>query len=1262
MRVSRTPIRLCLGLAALALSGCNAGVIGIVVGLLVSDEDGGGEAPLSVFEFLEVEGARSRPSAARIRFLLKNRKSAAASLSIEVSKDGAAFIPATLGQPLPGKLEGPGRLARLKTSPSGFVHAVGWDAAADAGGQGLSTLWLRFSIAGSDPVVKEVVVGNDPPALSGLEASQERVGEVRLRVSVSDSSGDLVDLFVEYGIPGAGGANSFAPCSLLDSVLRLPSSPEGIVHEFRWASLANLGPVNGRVVVRVTPLDWVEGAAGEMGEPVLAEICVENNAAPSVRLLEDELLADGDARGGVPLADVVIQWAGEGEGFPDLPAALADAAERQRVLSSREERKALRIATLRSEYLEGYIEAPGSSVLNPREIFAAFLKVSLELKGLSREGLLGRPIEAIGPDGATSQRRIVCRYRTEDGVLEADRAFDPPLQPGTRIRVDLSGAEGAMRAAADPSGIARRVIWDAGVDAPGGGFFRLRATAYEIEPEARPACFGGAEGLALPPCEGGAPGGLETRGEKKIAGPYLEKEFRTIQLHPVDRPSDVALGDIDSDGNLDIACAARLSDAVILFFQRVPGAYDALRLLDQRLRGPSAIAVRDLDGDSRADLAVAGSDSSCVFLILQRNSNDFFTNRAALSANGTLRRPQALVAEDLDGDGDVDLAALDAENADAPLVTFFRRGGAGISRGAEEGEYVVSSFSDPDGDRGLVGLTAADVFGGGMVELVSVSPGGFFKVYSFENEGGLPRISSRRISVEGAHLAGVAAADVDRDGLVDLVSCDARNSALVLVRQEPPGSFGSPRALPRSGIGWPAKIVAADVDGNSFPDFIVADPGEATSPFGGAVHVLLGDEDQRYTGSSLERYTPGGQRRPQPMSVAVGDLDGDGRLEIVSADDGTLDLALFRLWALVAFQSPPCELSSGQGVPPPCGLAAADLDGDGNVDLLTPNGSSNDVSWYRRVTATQYAGLRIPLPEGARNCVAVAAGDIDGDGAADIVAANLSSGNLAVLYQGPPGEWGSRSELLASEGLSGVYSVALGDLDGDGRIDLAAAGRLSHDVRWFPKTESGWGEPRILSAEMALRGPIRLAAADLDGDGRTDLVTANQVSRNVAVFFRSSSPGEYEAVVALGLPGGLAPTALSLGDVDGDARTDIAVGGLGSASAIGVLRQIAPRSFQLDEIPGESGANLVAIAVCDLDRDSRGEIVSCFSLWESSVLRIDRYGASGSVDRAGSLRLELLELVGPAGLAAADLDRDGDADIIAAGARSRNVLALFGGR
>lgn len=1273
MKVSRTLLTLCLGLGALALSGCNAGIVGIVVGLLVSDEDGGGAAPPSVFEFLEVQGARLRPSSARIRFALRNPKSAAASLFVEVSADGTTFVPATLGDPLPGKLEGAGRLARLKTSPSGRVHVVGWNAVADAGGPGLRTVSLRFSVAGSDPVVREVVVGNDPPALSGLEASQERTGEVRLAVTVSDSSSDPVDFFVEYGIPGPGGVDAFGACSLLDPVYRLESSPGGTVHQFRWASFADLGPADGRVVVRVTPLDWVEGSAGELGESVSAEICVDNNGAPSVRILEEELIADGDSRGGIPFlvsirdpegdpVDLVIQWAGEGEDFPSLSAELSDPEKRRLILASGEERASLRIATLRSEFLEGVVEERGSQVLSSSEIPATFLKSSLELRGLAREAILGRTIEVLGPSGEVSQRRIACRYRPEEGVLEADGAFDPPLAPGARIRLDLCGPEGALRLASSPSATVHRLIWDAPADAPGGGIFRLRATAYELG-DSRPACFDLPEARDLPPCQDVELSSFETRGSKRISGPYLERVSATIPLQPIDRPSDIALGDIDRDGNLDIACTARLSDAVILFFQRIPGAYDSLRLLDQRLRGPSSIAVRDLDGDSRPDFAISASESSCVFLVFQRNSGDFFTDRVLLTARGVLRQPEALVVEDLDRDGDLDLATLDAANPEAPLVIFFRRGSGGISEGVEEGEYSSSSFSDPDGDRGLAGLVAADVFAGGLLELISVSAGGFFKIYAFENEAGRATISSRRIPVPGALLAGVAAVDADGDGLLDLVSCDARRASLVLVRQESAGSFGSPRMIPRTGVGWPAKIVSADVDGNSFPDLVVADPGESTSPFGGALHVFMGDAALRYTGSSLERETAEGQRRPQPISVAIGDLDGDGRLEIVSADDGTLDLAIFRLWTPGGLQSPPCELSSGQGVPPACGLLAADLDGDGGVDLITANGSSNDWTWYRQISTTQYAGLRMSLPEGASNCVAAVAGDVDGDGAPDIVTANLSSGDLAVVYQEPSGTWGSRSELLRSEGLLGIYSIGLGDLDGDGRLDLAAAGRFSNDVRWFPRlSDGGWGEARTLAAGADLRGPIRIATVDVDGDGRADIVTANQASRNVTVFFHSSTLGQFDPALALALPGGLAPTALALGDVDGDRRADIVVGGLGAPSAIAVLKQEAPRSFRLEEIAGESGANLVAIAVCDLDGDGRDEIVSCFSLWESSLLRIDRHDPAGALDEGRSHRLEVLELVGPAGLVAADLDRDGNADLAAVGSRSRNVLAWFGGR
>lgn len=1275
MRVSRTALILFLALAPLAFSGCNAGIAGIILWLVLSDEDEGGKRPPppSSLEFVGVQGARAYPSAARIRFLLKNPKSARASVSIEVAPDKTAFVPAALRAPIPGALEGPGRLARLETSPEGVAHSVGWDAAADAGGDAERAVLLRLTVPGSDPLVLEVTVGNEPPEISSFDFVQDHIGEVRFRLVLSDASGDLTDIFAEYAVPGDGDA-AFKTCSLLDPQVRLETSPEGTEHDLRWASLADLGPSDGRVAVRLTPLDWVEGVSGKLGTSLLAEICVENNTPPLVRIFEEELLTDPDARGGIAVrfsiedpesdpADVVLQWAAEGEEFPELSPDLAEAAERARILADPGERAALRIAAIRSEVLEGRVEDPADPLeLAANEILASHLKAALELRGLPGEATFGRPLEILGPDGQVAARRAVCRYRPEDGVLELDRPLDPPALPGARVRLDLGGAEGAVRLASSAVGAVHRLIWDVGADAPGGGAFRLRATAYGRADSA--GCPAPPDRLPLPPCGGTVPASVETRGAKEILGPYLAEGPETLALLPADRPTDVALGDIDGDGTIDVACSARLSDAVVLFLQRVPGAYDPVRLMDQRLRDPSAIAVRDLDGDARTDIAVAGTGSACVFLVFQRAGGDLFTDRLSLTANGTLREPAALAVEDLDRDGDLDIAVLDAGNAAAPLAIFFRRGAGGLSCGPEEGPYSVCSLADPDGDRGLAGLVAADVFPGGPLELVSASPQGFFKIWSLEAGGGGVTLSSLDVEVPGARLAGVAAADLDGDSLLDLASCDAAGSSLVIVRQEAPGSFAAPRKIFRTGIRQPAKIAAADVDGNSTMDLVAADPGEPTSPYGGAIHVFLGANGLRYSGTSLARPALPGRRSSVPVSVAFGDLERDGSPEIVSADDGSLDLAVYRLSSPGTFPSPPSDVTSGQAVAEAAALIAADLDGDGRTDLVTTNRRTDDLTWYRQVPGGRFAGLRVPLPPAvARSAVQVAGGDVDGDGAADLVTANAATANLTVLYQEPAGGFSLRSDVLQAEGLSGVYSVALADLTGDGRLEVIAAGRFSHDVRWFSRSPEGaWSEPRSLAGGASLRGPIRVAAADLDGDGRADIVTANQLSRNVAVFYQSATRGEFEAAAALALDGTLVPAALALGDVDGDGAADIVAGGLGSPEAIAVIWQEAPRAFRYEGAPGEGAAVLVDIAARDLDRDGRDDVVACFSAWESTVIRVYRWGGDRKLEDARSLRFELFDLVGPAGLTAADLERDGDPDIAAVGSRSRNVLVLYGGR
>jgi hypothetical protein len=215
-------------------------------------------------------------------------------------------------------------------------------------------------------------------------------------------------------------------------------------------------------------------------------------------------------------------------------------------------------------------------------------------------------------------------------------------------------------------------------------------------------------------------------------------------------------------------------------------------------------------------------------------------------------------------------------------------------------------------------------------------------------------------------------------------------------------------------------------------------------------------------------------------------------------------------------------------------VAAADFDGDGQVDLVV-----NDMAGHRALIlwAPKFETMT-PLPSGSKGnaYLNVAAADFDGDGHTDVVIANWPRSEVSLLLNA-----GKRSFRAARviQLPNPAFYVAAADVDGDGKADLLVAtysgstADLSRDGLIFLKGDGhgGFAKPLSLPAGPA---PTMLAVGDVDGDGIADVAVCDQAGQQVTLFFKGLHSSE---IVHTNAP----PTGIALGDLDGDGKADLAV-------------------------------------------------------------------------------------------------------------------------
>jgi hypothetical protein len=286
-------------------------------------------------------------------------------------------------------------------------------------------------------------------------------------------------------------------------------------------------------------------------------------------------------------------------------------------------------------------------------------------------------------------------------------------------------------------------------------------------------------------------------------------------------------------------------------------------------------------------------------------------------------------------------------------------------------------------------------------------------------------------------------------------------------------------------------------------------------------------------------------------------------------------------------------------------------------------------------------------------------GDIDADGDLDVVIANADGGTLALYEQYSPTVIGSRpiATLGSPATLSQVSAVEIADLDGDGRADLCTANVGTGTLALFFQGTGGTFSPTPDLVLGGLSGPVAVAIADLDADGDLDLASANEGDDNLRVFLQSAPRSFAPPGTALGSAATTnAPLALVAADLDGDGDQDLACAN-GDGSTISVFLQGVAGAFPTipSAVIGSAAVipNPGALVACDVDGDGDLDL-ACASRIGDSV-RFFRQDSPGAFEAAPAATVSHAALDRPTSLALSDVDQDGDLDLVASGETSENV-------
>jgi uncharacterized protein (TIGR03437 family) len=691
----------------------------------------------------------------------------------------------------------------------------------------------------------------------------------------------------------------------------------------------------------------------------------------------------------------------------------------------------------------------------------------------------------------------------------------------------------------------------------------------------------------------------------------------------------------------------------------------------------ATIFVRKIDGTyislqfgSAAPYSLL-SPTSVVTEWLSGGLKNLLAARPGPSGVGLQSQTSAVSA--LDNDGSQVIAV-----AGGSSVTVTRSGGVPVSTlnypiGGDVNSVFSADFNG-DGNPDLAVAYDGDAAPGGIAILLNKGDGTFASPVTY---------------AKGTKATRFVVFDLNHDGILDIALVSLDNKVTVVLGKGD-GTFGSPVQYTAGGSGQ--AIAVADFNGDGNPDIAI----------GGTTGILLGNGDGTFrAGSPLA----GGGSSTQIWAFAAGDLNGDGKIDLVYSDiqnqvvvplfgngDGTFKAgqayAISQLpdsLILVDYNNDGrLDIVNGQGDARIFGPAGQ----SGNTDILLNNGdgtfqgaptyfslpnseaSDYGFSLLSGMAVAKFGGATpglltsgagaltlfvgnakgglqapqsVPLQGGAG---AIAAGDFNGDGKADAAVVS-GSASIAILLGTASG--------FASPAIIpfAFYPAAMvsGDFDGDGKADLAVVGSAgtfgSSSTPGTLAILKGNGDGTFGAAVNIPAGlsPLSIAAVDINGDGKLDLIFADSGTNGkggaIYVLLNKGS-GAFQAPV--NVFSGVFP-AFALADVNGDGKLDLIASnelvGSGQATA-SWLAGNGDGTFQAPVAITTSDATINAILVQDFNGDGNPDIVLAHQDGDTTFLA--GYGA-------GTFSAEVhFPTVGqPTYLAAADLNGDGKPDLIVGG-------------
>lgn len=633
-------------------------------------------------------------------------------------------------------------------------------------------------------------------------------------------------------------------------------------------------------------------------------------------------------------------------------------------------------------------------------------------------------------------------------------------------------------------------------------------------------------------------------------------------------PKSVVLGDANNDGLLDILTANSGSNTISILLANGSGGFNSAISIAAE-DAPESLAVGDVNNDQINDIVYTNTSENTFSLLLGQSKTSASFASPVMSMVGN--QPVSIILADFNKDTFLDVATVNRTDNTASVLL-----GNGSGQFTPQIVYAVGAgpqtikagvlTGDPTDPTKFLDLVIASRYSSTVTVLVNNGSG------AFTNTGQFPA---------GTWSAAVGIGDINGDGLADLVTADEGTNTISVLSGRGDGTFGP--SVPYSVGKYPDDVTLGDFNSDGHLDIATANHlGVTSNTSQNSVSVLLGDH----------RFEPSAEYKVYdqatdaigtlPNQAVLGDVNNDGYDDIVSVNQQSSNLSVLLNDKTGTFDKPLAPLPATN--PSPRSVALGDLDNDGNLDAVA---CCVGASQAGSVSILKGNGNGIfdphtPMTGFGTKPVYIRLADLDNDGNLDIVTVNQDDGTLSVAFGN--GDLTFTAPIVLNVGPKPT-AVGVGDINNDGFLDLVATSQNSRNVALL--INNGARTFQAASFIDVKFSPFFAEIGDVDNDGKPDIVTTNYASNSITMLPGNNDGTFNDPIVSLTR---YMPYGLELKDFNGSGNLDVAVA-LPNQNSYAVLDGDGTGKFGAEH-NYSNGVNPVSIASADLDGNGQLDLVT----------------------------------------------------------------------